>query len=43
MKSFFVWGHADTVVKLEFEFVANIVRMRIFGNGLSQLESLSTQ
>ena len=43
MKSFFMLGHSDTVVKVELELVANIVSMRIFGHGLSQLQSLSTQ
>ena len=43
MKLFFVLGQSNIVVKLELALVVNIVSMRIFGNGVSQLESLSTQ
>ena len=43
MKLIFVLGQSDIVVKLELALVVNIVSMRIFGNAVSQLESLSTQ
>ena len=43
MKLFFVLGQSDIVFKLELALVVNIVCMRIFGNGVSQLESLSIQ
>ena len=43
MKLFFVLGQSDIVFKLELAIVVNTVSMRIFGNVVSQLESLSTQ
>ena len=33
----------DIVVELELALVVSIVILRIFGNGVSKLESLSTQ
>ena len=43
MESFFVRGHLDIFIKLELAQVASIASMRIFGHGVSQFESLSTQ
>ena len=43
MESLFVLGYYGIVVEIEHALVASIISMRIFGNGVSQLESLSTQ
>ena len=43
MESFFVRGHLDIFVELKLAQVASIASMRIFGDGVSQFESLSTQ
>ena len=43
MKSFFLLGHSAIVVKLELALLVNIVSMKIFGNGMSQIKSFSTE
>ena len=36
-------GHSNAFVEHELAFEASIARLRIFGNGVSQFETLSTQ
>ena len=43
MESFFELGHLYTSVELELALVESILNMTIFSDGVSQLESLSTQ
>ena len=43
MKLFFVLGQSNIVVKLELALLVNIVSMKIFGNGMSQIKSFSTE
>ncbi|KAG5605865.1 hypothetical protein H5410_027357 [Solanum commersonii] len=42
MELFFVRGHLDIFVELEPAQVASIASMRIFGDGVSQFESLGS-